>query len=233
MTAQRERAGWPLVARRRRARRRGARRRGGPILANPTAAAAVDCHADVRPERRRRSRPDRAAPRRRPARSTDRVVVLHRPPARPPTARRFGFEYVIFRAERGAFPTSWVSHLARDRRVRRPVPVRPAPGDRAAGGPVSAESRRDAFGLRPGHRRPRPRRTPGRGAPQLDDGRERRDRSPGCGTRAGRSRGRRLPGGLRPGPAAARDEAAGARTAGMAGSTSGPPAARTTTRGRR
>jgi predicted secreted hydrolase len=26
--------------------------------------------------------------------------------------RRFGFEYVIFRAERGAFPTSWVSHLA-------------------------------------------------------------------------------------------------------------------------
>jgi predicted secreted hydrolase len=26
--------------------------------------------------------------------------------------RRFGFEYVIFRAERGAFPTSWVSHVA-------------------------------------------------------------------------------------------------------------------------
>jgi predicted secreted hydrolase len=26
--------------------------------------------------------------------------------------RPFGFEYVIFRAERGAFPTSWVSHLA-------------------------------------------------------------------------------------------------------------------------
>jgi predicted secreted hydrolase len=25
---------------------------------------------------------------------------------------RFGFEFVIFRAERGAFPTSWVSHLA-------------------------------------------------------------------------------------------------------------------------
>ena len=25
---------------------------------------------------------------------------------------RFGFEYVIFRAERGAFPTSWASHLA-------------------------------------------------------------------------------------------------------------------------
>jgi predicted secreted hydrolase len=26
--------------------------------------------------------------------------------------RRYGFEYVIFRAERGTFPTSWVSHLA-------------------------------------------------------------------------------------------------------------------------
>jgi predicted secreted hydrolase len=26
--------------------------------------------------------------------------------------RRFGFEYVIFRAERGLFPTSWVAHLA-------------------------------------------------------------------------------------------------------------------------
>jgi predicted secreted hydrolase len=26
--------------------------------------------------------------------------------------RRFGFEYVIFRAERGAFPPAWVSHLA-------------------------------------------------------------------------------------------------------------------------
>jgi putative drug exporter of the RND superfamily len=26
--------------------------------------------------------------------------------------RRFGFEYVIFRAERGAFPVSWASHLA-------------------------------------------------------------------------------------------------------------------------
>ncbi len=26
--------------------------------------------------------------------------------------RRFGFEYVIFRAERGAFPTIWASHLA-------------------------------------------------------------------------------------------------------------------------
>ena len=28
------------------------------------------------------------------------------------TVRRFGFEYVIFRAERGTFPTTWASHLA-------------------------------------------------------------------------------------------------------------------------
>ncbi len=28
------------------------------------------------------------------------------------TGERFGFQYVIFRAERGAFPTTWASHLA-------------------------------------------------------------------------------------------------------------------------
>ena len=28
------------------------------------------------------------------------------------TGRRFGFEFVVFRAERGAFPVSWASHLA-------------------------------------------------------------------------------------------------------------------------
>ncbi len=28
------------------------------------------------------------------------------------TGARYGFEFVVFRAERGAFPTSWVSHLA-------------------------------------------------------------------------------------------------------------------------
>ena len=39
------------------------------------------------------------------------MVVLHRPPARRGRAR-YGFEYVIFRAERGQFPTSWASHLA-------------------------------------------------------------------------------------------------------------------------
>ena len=29
-----------------------------------------------------------------------------------PSNRRFGFEYVVFRAERGSFPVSWASHLA-------------------------------------------------------------------------------------------------------------------------
>src|SRR5262249_43104717 len=29
-----------------------------------------------------------------------------------PDGSRFGFEYVIFRAERGRFPVSWASHLA-------------------------------------------------------------------------------------------------------------------------
>jgi predicted secreted hydrolase len=31
---------------------------------------------------------------------------------RAPGGQRFGFEYVVFRAERGRFPTSWASHLA-------------------------------------------------------------------------------------------------------------------------
>ncbi len=28
------------------------------------------------------------------------------------SSHEFGFEYVIFRAERGSFPTTWASHLA-------------------------------------------------------------------------------------------------------------------------
>ena len=37
------------------------------------------------------------------------------------TGREFGFEFVIFRAERGSFPVSWASHLALDRRAGQPV----------------------------------------------------------------------------------------------------------------
>ena len=89
-----------------------------PILANPPAA-----------------RPSIPAPSDRPvSRPTDPVPVVlprddgphdrltewwyytgHlRSPGRisPEEDRRFGFEYVIFRAERGDFPTTWASHLA-------------------------------------------------------------------------------------------------------------------------
>jgi predicted secreted hydrolase len=84
---------------------------GGPILANPTAP-----------------RPSIAAPATRPSRPADPIsIVLPRDDGphdrltewwyytghlRASDGTRFGFEYVIFRAERGAFPTSWVSHLA-------------------------------------------------------------------------------------------------------------------------
>ena len=84
---------------------------GGPILANPTAP--------------RSSAPPPTTP---PVAVIDPLpVVLPRDDGphdrltewwyytghlRATNGDRFGFEYVIFRAERGAFPTSWVSHLA-------------------------------------------------------------------------------------------------------------------------
>ena len=84
---------------------------GAPILANPTAA-----------------RPSLPPPTRPPVAATDPLpVVLPRDDAahdrltewwyytghlRDATGGRYGFEFVIFRAERGRFPTSWASHLA-------------------------------------------------------------------------------------------------------------------------
>jgi predicted secreted hydrolase len=84
---------------------------GTPILANPVAA-----------------RPSLAPPTARPVAVADPVpVVLPRDDGphdrltewwyytghlKADDGARYGFEYVIFRAERGAFPTSWVSHLA-------------------------------------------------------------------------------------------------------------------------
>ena len=84
---------------------------GAPILANPTAP-----------------RPSLPAPTSRPPAVADPIpVVLPRDDGphdrltewwyytghlRAGNGARYGFEYVIFRAERGAFPTSWVSHLA-------------------------------------------------------------------------------------------------------------------------
>jgi predicted secreted hydrolase len=84
---------------------------GAPILANPTAP-----------------RPSLAAPTSPPPAADDPLpVVLPRDDGphdrltewwyytghlRDADGGRYGFEYVIFRAERGAFPTSWASHLA-------------------------------------------------------------------------------------------------------------------------
>ena len=84
---------------------------GEPILANPTAP-----------------RPSIAPPAAPPARPADpRPVVLPRDDGphdrltewwyytghlQDAAGARFGFEFVVFRAERGRFPTSWVSHLA-------------------------------------------------------------------------------------------------------------------------
>jgi predicted secreted hydrolase len=84
---------------------------GAPILANPTPVL-----------------PSLAAPTARPVTVADPVpVVLPRDDGphdrltewwyytghlHDAAGARFGFEFVVFRAERGSFPTSWVSHLA-------------------------------------------------------------------------------------------------------------------------
>ena len=84
---------------------------GGPILANPPAA-----------------QPSLVSPTARPVAVADPVPIelprddgphdrltewwYYTGHLRSTDGARFGFEYVIFRAERGAFPTSWVSHLA-------------------------------------------------------------------------------------------------------------------------
>lgn len=84
---------------------------GGPILANPTAP-----------------RPSVAPPTQPPVAIVDPMPVTfprddgphdrltewwyYTGHLRATTGERFGFEYVIFRAERGDFPTTWASHLA-------------------------------------------------------------------------------------------------------------------------
>jgi predicted secreted hydrolase len=88
---------------------------GGPILANPSAP-----------------QPSIGVPTEPPAAIADPIpIVLPRDdgphdrltewwyytghlagPAGDGPTRKFGFEYVIFRAERGSFPTTWASHLA-------------------------------------------------------------------------------------------------------------------------
>jgi hypothetical protein len=58
------------------------------------------------------------------------------------TKRSFGFEYVIFRAERGSFPTTWASHLA----VTDETGDRFVYGQRLEVGPQVDRSTRDADG---------------------------------------------------------------------------------------
>ena len=140
---------WPrsLVAWRGRCRRRADPRQ-------PAGAATVDPAADAPRRRRADPLPVVLPARRRPARPPDRVVVLHRPPpgrragvTRPPA---YGFEFVIFRAERGAFPITWASHLAITDETGKPFHYgQRAPG-RAQASTGHPWRRRRADRLRPG-----------------------------------------------------------------------------------
>jgi Predicted secreted hydrolase len=84
---------------------------GAPILANPTAA---------RPSLAPPTQPAVAVPDPRPVTLPrddgphDRLTEwwYYTGHLRSRDGARFGFEFVVFRAERGRFPTSWVSHLA-------------------------------------------------------------------------------------------------------------------------
>ena len=206
---------------------------GAPILANPTAASAV--------ARRRPTPPPVAV-------ADPTPVVLPRDDGphdrltewwyytghlRAADGRRFGFEFVIFRAERGRVP-DLVGLAPRDhRRDGRPVPVQPAPRGRAAGGPLAARRRRPADRVRPGPVRRRPDATGDRRSAGVamtgGDG----TRPAGRRARAGRGCGGRH---ARPGSAWICDSRRPSRppsTTAMAGSTSGRRAGRTTTRGRR
>ena len=85
---------------------------GGPILANPTAPRPSIAPPTVPPVAVADPVPIELPARRRAARPPDRVVVLHRPPARRDAGSGSASSTSIFRGERGAFPTSWASHLA-------------------------------------------------------------------------------------------------------------------------
>ena len=147
--------------------------------------------------------------------------------------RRFGFEYVIFRAERGAFPTSWASHLAitdetGDRFVyAQRLEVGPAV-DRSPRGPDGEPTGFDLSltGLDPSNPA-----TAGRPAWTMAGARRARTGSRRWRRRdeAARPARRRV----RPRPDAAPRPSRRPSTTTTAGSTSGRPAARTTTRGPR
>ena len=84
---------------------------GGPILANPTAAPA-----SIAPPSPVASAAHDPVPLSLPRDDGphDRLTEwwYYTGHLRAAGGQRFGFEFVVFRAERGRFPTSWVSHLA-------------------------------------------------------------------------------------------------------------------------
>ena len=186
---------WPSLARCRIGRLPG--RRSSPTRSRPRRRS----RRRRRRRRRRRSTPRGPAARRRPARPADRVVVLHRPP-RAADGRRFGFEYVIFRAERGSLPASWASHLA----------LTDEAGDRflyaqrcevgAAGRPLAARRRRRPDRVRPRVAGRATRRDPATaGRPAWDDGRGDGDGPTPRDSRPGRSGASPAPGRPRARPA--------------------------------
>jgi predicted secreted hydrolase len=84
---------------------------GGPILANPP-AARPEAPAAASPSPRRADPLPVAFPR--DDGPHDRLTEwwYYTGHLRDATGRRFGFEFVVFRAERGDFPVTWASHLA-------------------------------------------------------------------------------------------------------------------------
>ena len=90
---------------------------GGPILANPPAAAPVAPAPTPAPSRVADPLPVELP---RDDGPHDRLTewwyytghLAANGPQASPVKRTYGFEFVIFRAERGSFPTTWASHLA-------------------------------------------------------------------------------------------------------------------------
>jgi predicted secreted hydrolase len=84
---------------------------GGPVLANPAAV-----HPAITPAPTATARPVDPVPVELPADDAphDRLTEWWYDTGhlRAADGRRFGFELVVFRAERGGFPVSWASHLA-------------------------------------------------------------------------------------------------------------------------
>ena len=146
---------------------------------------------------------------------------------------RWGFEYVIFRAERGAFPVSWASHFAltdetgdgflyaQRAEIGRQVDHSPVDG---SGEPTASISRSSA--------RTRATRDVRRSRAWTMAGADGTDRLAAT-LSAAEAAAAGFDGGLDLELDLARDEAARAPRHATAGSTSGRRAARTTTRGRR